>query len=444
MKSLFILSICILCLGCCNTEKKVVTISGLCKDSRVEIAKLKTNDSIYIDTLDKGKFVFEVNDLKNNFLELRLGKRIPLFAETNDSLVIEVNEVGEIHFSGKGFEESKYLEKKRILMKDLGIDDPRKIDIALYSSDSKIFLNKIDSLKQIRINHLDDFRRMNTKVSETFWDIEYQLINYFWLNQQFGYPEFYEMLTKNKPELPADYYKFIDKIETNNIELSAFNIYKSVLRSFLNYKAKDFKDKYTVAKKIFTVNEIFNDIVFREINSYINYNGIDGIDAEYKEFINRLKDGKRKEYLMSKYNSWSGLAKGIKAPDFELKDKKGNTVRLSDFKGKLVYIDCWSSSCGPCIKELPALKKLSEDLKDDNIVFVSISSDKDKKRWLSTVKRFDLHTTNLCAEGARHKFFKDYNIKALPRYILVDSNGVIIDVTADCPSKVKELLKQLL
>jgi thiol-disulfide isomerase/thioredoxin len=51
------------------------------------------------------------------------------------------------------------------------------------------------------------------------------------------------------------------------------------------------------------------------------------------------------------------LAKGNKAPEFEIINEKGTVVRLSDFYGKFVYIDCWSSFCGPCIKEMPDMKK---------------------------------------------------------------------------------------
>ena len=91
------------------------------------------------------------------------------------------------------------------------------------------------------------------------------------------------------------------------------------------------------------------------------------------------------------------------------------------------------------------MKKLSDELNKENIVFISISSDNDKEKWLSKIKEFKLvNTINLCTEGTNHRFNNDYNAKAFPRYILIDDKGYILDATADKPSVIKEKLEQLL
>lgn len=139
------------------------------------------------------------------------------------------------------------------------------------------------------------------------------------------------------------------------------------------------------------------------------------------------------------------MAKGNKAPDFEIIDDKGNTIKLSDFRGMLVYIDCWSSYCGPCISEMPSMRKLAENLKGKKIVLISISADKNIDKWKRKLNEFELtNTINLCTKGAHHSFNNDYNAKAFPRYILIDKEGLIIDATADKPSRIKEQLELLL
>ena len=50
--------------------------------------------------------------------------------------------------------------------------------------------------------------------------------------------------------------------------------------------------------------------------------------------------------------------------DFSAMDKDGNTVKLSDYKGKKVYINVWASWCGPCVREMPELEKAYKKLKD--------------------------------------------------------------------------------
>lgn len=444
MKNILILSICILILGCNTTSKKTSIVSGTIHDLELSIANLITYDSTYIDTIRNGKFSFLISNSKEKYVDLELENKISLYIKPNGNVLIDYTDNSTINFSGKGFEESEFLYKKSQLIKELGFEDPRKIDIALFSSKPENFIEKIDSVKQIRIIQLNDYRKLNPKTSNSFYNTEILLINYFWINQQFDYPEFNEMLTKIKPELPDNYYKFTEEIETNNKKLFKFSIYKSALSSYLNYMAKDLNDKYPIAKKLFTEGEIFEDIMFGEFNRQISFNGIDGIDSICEDFLVSMKDKGRNDYLTEKFNSWRKLAKGKKAPEFEIIDNNGNIVRLSDFLGKFVYIDCWSSYCGPCLKEMPEMRKLSDELKNENIIFVLISADNDKVKWLSKIKEFELNTINLCTEGTTHKFNDEYNAKAFPRYILIDDKGYILDATADKPSMIKKELEQLL
>ena len=66
--------------------------------------------------------------------------------------------------------------------------------------------------------------------------------------------------------------------------------------------------------------------------------------------------------LPSKDNN---LEAGSVAKDFEMRDRDGNLVKLSDFKGKLVYMDIWATWCGPCVEEIPNMEKLYQHYKDD-------------------------------------------------------------------------------
>lgn len=57
------------------------------------------------------------------------------------------------------------------------------------------------------------------------------------------------------------------------------------------------------------------------------------------------------------------------APAFKLKNKKGKIVSLSDYKGKKVYINVWATWCGPCMQEIPGLKKFIKPIKARKILF---------------------------------------------------------------------------
>ena len=122
-----------------------------------------------------------------------------------------------------------------------------------------------------------------------------------------------------------------------------------------------------------------------------------------------------------------------KCPVFKFKDINGKEVSLEDFKGKYVYIDCWATWCGPCKRELPYLKKLEEKYKDRNIVFVSISSDRDIKAWENMVKMDKLGGVQLNI-GSDQSFHLTMKINTIPRFMLVDPEGNFVTDNAPRPS----------
>jgi thiol-disulfide isomerase/thioredoxin len=67
--------------------------------------------------------------------------------------------------------------------------------------------------------------------------------------------------------------------------------------------------------------------------------------------------------------------KGTPSPEFNFENHKGGTTKLSDIKGKYVYIDIWATWCAPCRQEIPYLQKIEKKYEDKRIAFVSISID---------------------------------------------------------------------
>ena len=133
------------------------------------------------------------------------------------------------------------------------------------------------------------------------------------------------------------------------------------------------------------------------------------------------------------------------SPLFNYRNFKGGKSRLDDFKGKFVYIDIWATWCGPCVREIPFLQKLEEKYHDKNIVFVSISIDKqnDIDKWKKMVKDKELGGVQLLADNDWNSdFVKAFGVKSIPRFILINPNGVVVKAVADRPSD-PELVKEL-
>lgn len=136
---------------------------------------------------------------------------------------------------------------------------------------------------------------------------------------------------------------------------------------------------------------------------------------------------------------------GQKGLEFTYNDINDKPVSFSDFKGKFVYIDLWATWCGPCKAEIPHMKKIEEDYHGKNIVFVSLSLDKpkDAQKWKDFVTKEQLKGIQLMADkDFSSAVAKNYEVNAIPRFLLFDTKGNIINADALRPSN-PELRAQL-
>jgi thiol-disulfide isomerase/thioredoxin len=151
------------------------------------------------------------------------------------------------------------------------------------------------------------------------------------------------------------------------------------------------------------------------------------VEKAYKLFITTCNSSYLKDSLQKHYAAIKRLRPGSSAPGFILKNDKGQSVSLTDFKGKVVYIDFWGIGCGPCIydieKHIPGLHK---KYKDKEVVFINICVDAKESEWKEALSKYKLDGINLIAEGwTDHPVCKAYNISGIPHYVLVDKNGKI-------------------
>ena len=116
------------------------------------------------------------------------------------------------------------------------------------------------------------------------------------------------------------------------------------------------------------------------------------------------------------------------APEFAFNSMDGKLVSLKDLKGKYVYVDIWATWCRPCIEQLPAMKELEEKYRGQDLEFLSISVDneRDKEKWKRMVNEKEMTGIQLYA-GTTSTFHKDYQIKTIPKFLILGKDGEIID-----------------
>lgn len=152
---------------------------------------------------------------------------------------------------------------------------------------------------------------------------------------------------------------------------------------------------------------------------------------------------------MHSINAKYSAMKGLPSNDYTYENYAGGETSLSDFKGKFIYIDVWATWCGPCKNEIPYLKEVEEKFHGQNIEFISISVDdeKDHEAWKAMIAEKEMGGTQLFATNSwESDLAKDYIINSIPRFILIDDKGLIVDANAPRPSQpeLTELLEGLL
>ena len=196
--------------------------------------------------------------------------------------------------------------------------------------------------------------------------------------------------------------------------------------------------------KLETIKKKYDSI----LNSYKN------VDSSLVA-IAKHQTAQMMNYFNKAYAKNQAFAKGSPSPKFEnYTDFKGGKKSLDSFKGKYMYIDIWATWCGPCIQQIPFLNSLEKEYHRKNIAFVSISTDESRRsggswdaaenKWRKFVKDKQLTGTQLWA-GQDNAFQRAYQINSIPRFILIDPEGNIVNANAPRPSepRLKELFTSL-
>ena len=410
------------------------------------------NDTITIDkarayNLIVGKKMYNVVYLQNGF-------------NLNISINNDLNYDSAISFSGVGADVNNYYKAKKIFMlkSDEGktLMDIRNIQ-KLSQQDITTLINKInDSLSAILNNAQIEDKNFRVFEKENIsWDKIDHNVTCHYIKESEANRDTTKTYTPSPGFLPQAFLNFKSDNEDLFINSSSyFRLSRGIpIRAVFSkkYKTENVDENIKFIDSIYnTINIIYlKDVLLKTVGSRLIANKDKKIAKTYLDyFTSRLSDENTKTDLVNNYNKYrylinakQRLKKGALSPKFvDYENFAGGTTSLDDLKGKYVYIDVWATWCGPCKKEIPFLQDVEKKYHNKNIAFVSISVDEKPAYdiWRKMVEDDQLTGLQLFADNTfQSKFVTDYGINGIPRFILIDPEGKIIDSNAPRPSEEK-------
>ncbi len=426
-----------------------VIISGKIKNhsiTSIEISQLNNQELVSAKLDSHGEFRMSTT-LEEGYYLLEYGRNTAyIYLYPKDELTINFDAKyfeNTLIFDGQGAGRNNYLVKKSKIYKELTKD----LD-AFYKVDE---LNYLKNIQKVKSSQKALFSQFN--LEDFFITAEKKSLEYERLLSIQNYKSNYKFYLGDEITPSKNFYDPIKKLNVNSEkDYSQQPYYRYLVNSIWSKRidaAPNVEEMLKVLRKVPSqalainlINGFYGKISSNKERSKDYLDLIKSV-TKYQPFIEASE--KRFEEVMKA----KGLVQGDVSPTFSYETLDGEIIKLSDLKGKYVYIDVWATWCAPCIKQVPYLKKLEKRYHDKNIVFVSISVDKKevKPTWKQMVNDKELGGLQLFADKSFDSdFMNAFAVNSIPRFILIDPKGNIVDPEAPRPSfdKTRVLLDRLL
>ena len=261
------------------------------------------------------------------------------------------------------------------------------------------------------------------------------------------------LITKEK--LPEYYFELVDFSFFKTTDLLAFREFVVTVNNYNTFYYADVTsnnpyDSVSVATKIKSANHNF----FGEVKDYLllfifaglTENGTEANAAQIQTLYEYLagvfnQEAKRIAQLHEMKHEFDIIDKPLPPTILsqQLKTQKGKIIFLKEAFGsnEVVYVDFWASVCDSCIAEMPAEKQLMLEMEGKAVKFICISFDDDEKKWQKAIAKIKVKAEHyIIAAGFASAFAKYISFNEIPRYLIFDKQGRLINHNAPTPSSI--------
>ncbi len=444
----------------CNTDEKTsneIIIKGSFQEFEGVRVIIKTTspflplmDTVAVD--DLGKFSYKTTSEKPLYFKISFYGRRPsldFYARPGDSIAFTAHSVGQImetiKYAGNAPIYNDYLMRTNAIVRSFNSSIMKTM-----GKEESLAMFSLDSIRALHADEIAALQKGNSNIDPYFIKIESARALYQWAILHRLYPDYYNHIHKNKDgagvKTSPEFDTYLAEVELNNEELIDLPIYTEFLKTYLqkNYN-KFYEDKLeeqfgtfanfqlnTIEKEI-TNPVIASILAYKAINDQVTYEGMNDKDLYWDNFTKLCNNDIFLNDITSKLEEWKHIDKGTAIKEIKMAGFDGNPVHFSDFKGKWIYIDIWATWCNPCLAEVPVLKELEEKFRGQDIVFMSISVDRQPQPWKEMVTAKDLKGVQVWA-GQNQVITNYYKVSGIPRFMIFDPQGNIYTANAKRPS----------
>ena len=312
-------------------------------------------------------------------------------------------------------------------------------NIQLYEAS---LLSLLEYRRKHEFEFLEDHAARHSFTQEFYHYARAEVV-YAYANDRLAFQDLREQVvnTEGRLQMTPDYYHFLRApglLNDPNAGLS--ELYHEFLRNYVHFAVTQDKHlrtdpdfypaSYALARK--KLSGPSRAIVLgRILQESFRFGHVGQAAALLADF--RSYDPQNEYYptLLADFNQHREFAIGAPAPDFSLPTATGDTVRLRDFAGKLVYLNFWKSSNGLCLRDWPYAQELMRVLEGKNVVFVNIALDDQEQAWRQLVAANKLPGVHLwLAGGLRSALARAYALQDAPAYLLIAEDGTFLNTRA--------------
>lgn len=430
--------------------------------------------------LKNGRFKLEIPLEELALLELKFNNySIPIYANAGDEMSISFHAdslLSSVEFEGAHAVENNFLHDFRFEFApsfEESVQKEKMLTELIDVFEIELFGQNKKQSKYLNA-HAD-----KGKMSKEFQDLIRNEIRYNYLYQLFAYPIIRgnkNQTKKTVDELPRVMTEVV-KEEWINAETSMISpAYRNFVNYYVVYKASELNDfkkfqghsesvekKYYYARQVLEA-EPFNYFLSKWLSEKYQlvkpsslrflFGALEDtdVDKKYSSLVKETMGERLNEEDSEEEIAAAAAETEAEAPDDNsmFVDREGKAVSLDDFKGKVVYVDFWASWCGPCRAQMPKSKELHDKLskkQQKDVVFLYISIDDSKEKWEGAIEKMGIEGNHFWSKGGwGSRVCKLFKINSIPRYMLIDKDGVIVDQNAPRPGspetfqKIVELL----